>query len=586
MYRKMTLITSLLTLLSLILSCGPQQALEPVAAPPPLATPPFFATSATPTASPTILSLATPTPSSAPGFPPTPTPSPETASTLGKPRYGGVLVSRLSADPEHLDPSQTAGLGTLMPMTSVYNTLLRVDPVRLPQERVIVGDLAKDWKFSSDGTSIVFQLRDGIQFHDGKPLTSADVKATIERVRDAPGGIRSPLKGLIAGATVETPNPLTAIVKFPDPYPLALEFFATPMLSIVPKHVVERDQKGLEKTGIGTGAFKFSRWDREVQVEVVRNERYWEKGLPYLNGIRWLIIPDSGTQVAALRTGRLHVAGFGALGLSKSEGDLLREAVPDAQVGTHYVPVVRYLFMNITAPPFNDVKVRQAVALALDQRKTIEGAWESLGYQLDFTGPIGQFWALPEGSLNAIPTVRGVTDADLAKARELLAQAGHTNGLDVEILLLTGLNEKGGVVSMDQLRRAGFRLVGVRPPSGEWSQRTREKKYDVTWGPVPAPFYDPAMALAPFTKDSPDNITGYTNPRLEEIYRKLLRTVDTGERKRLVDEAQAILWQDVPAVPSANPFFVHALRPEVKGFTHPGMLRDNFRFETLWLETR
>jgi len=239
--------------------------------------------------------------------------------------------------------------------------------------------------------------------------------------------------------------------------------------------------------------------------------------------------------------------------------------------------------MNVRTPPFNIHKVRQAVSLVLDQQEMIDIGYEGAGFKSDFTGPIGMTWSLPQEVVQRFPIIRGVTDADRAMARRLLAEAGFPEGLEVEFLI-PDLYERFSVVTMEQLRRIGIRTRGrLRAYATEWIPETREGKFAITYGAIPQPFYDPALALAIFTIGHAENRSGYNNPKVDELHRELARLLDPAHRKRLADEIQIILWQDLPLTPSPTILYLHAARPEVRGWTHPGLLRDNLRFEYIWL---
>lgn len=568
-----------------LLVVGPACAAEPIApAVTATATPASAAVPTnTPVPAPTIALPRVPTAAPAAA---TPSSAPRSSPTLPlaeQPRRGGTLVLYQPSPFPSLDIGQETTAYVQQHVTSAYNTLLRVDPKGLPQNRVVVADLAREWNISQDASQVTFRLREGVRFHDGQPFTSADVKATLERLRDRIGGVRAPFGQYLKGSIVETPDPLTITVKFPAPSPLILELFASPSMSIMPKHVLEKDPRALEKTTMGTGPFKFSKLDPGIQWQYVRNDDYWEKGKPHLDGIRWLQIPEPTTQVAAFRAGRVNMTGFATRGLSPIEAEQIQRQVPGVTL-QRYVGASLYLaMMNTRVSPFDKVQVRRAVALALDQQELIDIGYEKAGFKSDYTGPVGLPWSMPQQALNQNPIIRGVGDADLAKAKGLLAEAGFPGGLNAEFLI-GNQHAQFAPVPTEQLRRIGIRAtVRVRDRATEFIPETRAGKFQIAWGGISMSFYDPSLALAPFVRRNPDNVMGYENNRVEDLYKRLSSTADPTLRKRLSDEIQTIVWEDVPAVPAPAVQYILGIRPEVQGWTHPGILRDNFRFEDVWL---
>ncbi|MEK7874042.1 MAG: ABC transporter substrate-binding protein, partial [Chloroflexota bacterium] len=334
--------------------CAPSAAPSAPASAP--AQPPATAaTAAPPTPTPPIQTLPrieTPTPAAARPGPATPTPA-----SAEKPRYGGILTAYESSEPTSLDVNQETTIFTLQNQTSVYNGLLEVDPTRLP-DRVITGDLAEKWSASPDGKTWTFTLKSGVTFHDGKPLTSADVAFTLDRMKTGPGKIKTPFKELFEAVNkVETPDAQTARVVLNRPLTYFAILIANPALSIMPKHILEKDQNALEQKSLGSGPFMFKAWNKNVSIELARNPNYFKKGLPYLDGIRWITLREPATQIAALRTGRVVFGGHGTRGLSKREADLLEKDIPGVQISRYSTDSEQYLLVNTRKKPLDDIRV-------------------------------------------------------------------------------------------------------------------------------------------------------------------------------------------------------------------------------------
>jgi len=290
-------------------------------------------------------------------------------------KRGGTLVQITQPEP----PTLASYLSTSGPIgqvtAKVYDGLLEYGFDMKPQP-----SLAESWTVSPDGKTVTFTLRRDVKFHDGKPFTSADVQFTImEALKKVhPRGINT-FKEVTA---VETPNAQTAIFKLANaaPYMMAaLSGFESPM---IPKHIYGtgdiRSHESANKP-VGTGPFKFVEWRRGELVRLDRNPDYWRSGQPYLDRIVVRFNPDSATRTALLERGDAHVAGFGAVPYN----DVKRlAALPSIEVTTKgyemISPVVEVLF-NTKRPPFDNVKVRQAVSYAVNRKFAIANIWFGFG---------------------------------------------------------------------------------------------------------------------------------------------------------------------------------------------------------------
>lgn len=565
-------------------------ACAPASAPPPAAAP-AAAPQAAPTAAPQPAAQPTISPeqlrpTAVPAAPRPAQATPTPATSAETPKRGGWLVAYMTNIGRTLDPNQETSILPQEALASTFHRVTAVDPGRLPKERAIIGQLADKWETDASAQKWTFRLKTGFRFHDGQPLTSADVKATLERMRDTPGGIVSPYKSVMSTIEkVDIPDERTVIVTTKQPSPWMLSFLALPTASIIPAHIVSKDQKTLERNPVGSGPFKFSAREDDVKLEFVRNDKYNDPQLPYLDGHRWLVIREAATQLAALRTGRVNFSGFGTRGLSKSEGDILVQRVPGAILQYNGTTAIQIVWLNTKSGPFKDVRVRQAAAKVLNQQEIIDIAHEGVGFKGDFTGPAGLTWSLPENTLKNIPSYRGPTDADIADAKRLMREAGYPDGFRAESLLpdLTGY-EFRLAVETKQLAKIGITVTPkvTRYPA-EWLPIMREGRFILTEGPTQPVLYDPQALLSIWTTGDVGNYTGLNDPKVDELYKKQGAIVDPVERKKVVDQLQERLWELAPGIPTYQSMYIHAVMPEVRGWTHPGIMGDNFWYERVWI---
>jgi peptide/nickel transport system substrate-binding protein len=204
------------------------------------------------------------------------------AQALDTPRRGGVLLAVIGADPPSLDPHQESTFANIELVAPLYSTLLQLDPYHYPK---IIGDVATDWKIAADGLTYTFKLRPGIHFHDGSALTSADVKASYDKIIFPPAGVRSVRKNAYTAVErVEAPDPATVIFKLKFPSASLLDNLASPWNVIFPKKYLDKDPNYFKTNVMGSGPFKFKNYTRGSTFEGERNPDYFVKDRPYLDG--------------------------------------------------------------------------------------------------------------------------------------------------------------------------------------------------------------------------------------------------------------------------------------------------------------
>lgn len=297
-------------------------------------------------------------------------------------KQGGTLS--LLVQPEV--PTLAAYLSSSMPVgqtaSKIYDGLLEYN-----FDLSLRPGLAESWDVSADGQTITFRLRKNIKFHDGHPMTSADVVFTI---MDVLGEYHPRGKGNFSLVTsADAPDDHTVVLKLSSPSPSIMMAFSGYESPILPKHLFSgTDIKNHPNANapIGTGPFKFTEWKRGRYMRFDRNPDYWSEGQPYLDRVVARTIPDSATRSAVLEKGEAHLAGFGAVPYS----DAARLAkLPNLTVTTqgyeNFSPISELDF-NTKVKPFDDKRVRQAVAFAIDRQFALDNIW--FGFGKLATGPI------------------------------------------------------------------------------------------------------------------------------------------------------------------------------------------------------
>ena len=503
----------------------------------------------------------------------------------GAPVHGGKITVPVPTEPRTLDPVQEPSAFTQVAMMQMYDTLLRMDPEGLPDRREIIGSLAEDWELNDDATELTLTLREGVVFHDGEPFTSEDVRVTLERARDMPDGVGSAqAQTILAGVEVETPDDHTVVIRSEEPNPILPQALTAPALAIVPAHLVADDPHAIEREPIGTGPFKLDAWRSGSAIEVVRNEDYWNDPYPYLDGITFAIMPDLSSRTSGFVSGSIHITAQAAT-VPASEWEWLEQQVPGAQQLVHDGPARFVTFLNNEAEPFDDIRVRRAFAMVADQPAQGERAYDGIYTPNTYGFGIESEWALPKDELDEVPGITGVTDDHIEEAKALLAEAGYPDGLDVDYLVPeVDIYISVAEVYANQLESIGVNAkIRVLPLDTDVTPMLREGRYQMAQSAATAMFSDPCLTLNVYRSDAVVNFSKFADPEFDELHDTICREADQDARLEATHEAQRILHDQVPLVLSVNPLYVEGARPEVRGLTHPGLLQENFWYETVWL---
>ncbi|MBI2527633.1 MAG: ABC transporter substrate-binding protein [Candidatus Rokubacteria bacterium] len=373
-----------------------------------------------------------------------------------KPRRGGVLTWFDYGDPGRLDVHAESPLVVQQATAGVYSGLLHYDP---DEPTKVIGDLAERWTVSPDGKTYTFHLRKGVRWHDGQPFSSADVKATFDRV------LRPDFKSPKCGASLK---PMVASVEAVDPHTVTfqLKFPAAPFVPsvasawcrIAAKHILAKygDLNGPEAQ-IGTGPFRFKKYERGSVIEWERNPNYFIPGLPYLDGVKQFILVGGPTQVAAAKASKIMLWDAWPA-MRKTQADELRRARDDVEIFQTSINTLFLIYLNATKPPFNNPDLRRAVNLAVDRQELVGKALEGAGVPCAILDPklVGDF-ALPLEEVSKVPGCRQPKDADVAEAKRLV-EKHHPGGLDIEV----ATRSVGNYVDRAQLVLAQLRRIGIR----------------------------------------------------------------------------------------------------------------------------
>ncbi|MBI2907164.1 MAG: ABC transporter substrate-binding protein [Chloroflexi bacterium] len=536
--RKVQAVVGLAMVSSLLLlSCAPAAAPTPQKA----AAPPTTAPTAPPGVTPKPAAAPTATPRSAATVASTP------AAAGGEtPVYGGTLTVSLRDNPSTFDVQQAATSSVVTTVTGAYNTLLSWDSV---DHNKMTPDLAKKWEVSPDGLVYTFYLEEGVKWHDGAPFSAEDVRYSLMREKEPPRGIYIYARGMLEPLQkVEAVNANTVKVTLSRPtasFPVMMTMGTN---SILAKHVLEQKPDPRFDV-VGTGPWKLKTFNSGVSIELVKNPAYFKKGLPYMNGRMAYIILDPTTRLSAFRTGRVLLD---AMDHEPPAVDTIEATMRD--VATAYripgVTTTANPFIGQTKPPFSDVRVRQAVNLALDRWefvRVISPGFYGVGGYMSPTGA----WALPEAEVNAQPgyaKTGPAKDAERELARKLLAEAGYPNGIDFD-LETRAQNEFVNVAVWlkAQLEKAGLRGTLKPLESTIYYDHLQTSNFPIMSSSNGQDADDPDLVFSSaFVKGGGKNFGKYYDAEFDKLFVEQSSSVDPAKRKEIVRKMQLILHETIP----------------------------------------
>ena len=472
---------------------------------------------------------------------------------------GGVLIAAQGAEPDRLDPHLTSAYASFQVLENVYDTLVQPgDDLQMEPA------LAESWEISDDNLTWTFNLREGVTWHNGRAFTAEDVVYSYDRIMDPDFGAANAWRfAAVTGVTAVDDLTVEITVSAPTPN-LLTNIGAFKGMAIVPREIVEDGT--IDTFPIGTGPFKFVESSPDGGIVLEKNADYWraDEGLPYLDGVTFVQIPEQTTKLANLQEGEVDwIDSVPPQNLADLEAD---ERVQLQRVaGGDY----HYFALNQNREPFDDVRVRQAIAWAIDRDVIAEAA--------QFGAAAANQTAIPEGSFwyyGYAPFTPGEVDV----AQSLLDEAGVSD-LTIEFLVTSDFPETvtQAQVIASQLEPLGITVEIADVDFSTWLAREGEGDFDafmLSWvGNIdPDDFY-----YAQHHSEGGFNFQGYSNEEVDGYLDAARVETDQDARKLLYDQAAAIIVDEASYIYLYNPENVQAWSPNVTGYQVRG---DNaVRFE-------
>jgi len=461
----------------------------------------------------------------------------------GQPRPGGSVVIAVNTDPGGLNPAITTQGMVHMVSGSIFSGLVGIDFNLKP-----VPDLATAWEVSPDGKRYVFHLAPNATFHDGRPVTSADVKFTFEHMLfKYHSRTRTSIGDKLQAIT--TPDAHTVVFEFNAPYAAFLQLIDVANAPVMPRHLYENTDpltNPHNTSPVGCGPFKFEKWAKGDSVSLKRNENYFKTGRPYLDRVIFKVMPSAANAAIALENGEADFL------MNPAPLDVARlRQRPDIVItdkGREAYATVETMVPNLTRPPLSDLRVRQAIAHAIDRQFIVDKI--HFGQARVATGPVSSLLAWAYN-----PNVTKY-ERDIVRANQLLDEAGYKRGADgtrfhLKTLCASGWTKTAEALR-DQLREAGIALdLQLLEFSAMVEQTYIKKDFDLSFssfenGPDPDIGVKRTVISSNIGPIPFSNGAGYRNPRVDELLIRASSMPDQRERAKLYFEVQEILVKELP----------------------------------------
>ena len=498
------------------------------------------------------------------------------------PKQGGTLVYGVKAEPPMFDLHGNNSYAVQHYVAQHYSTLLTFDWENFPK---MEGDLANSWTVSDDGLKFTFNLHKGVKFHDGTPMTSADVKASYERIKNPPEGVASPRKALMADiSSIETPDDHTVIFNLSAPNAFMEAGFASPFNAIYSKKDLDADPKFPIKNINGTGPYKLKEykpgeaWITERYEDFHHDDNCLDGTIGYK--ISGITEPMLGGQIMAEWRGT-----------APAERTTLKEGLGDKinLVGPHGWMTLFLVSLNSESEAFQDKRVRQAVQMCLDRNNGLKQL-----AKITFTSETpagltlpGSPYAMAAEDLATVTGYRTDGDAEKKKAMALLKEAGY------EGLKFTYSNravshpyDHMAIWMISEWKKCGMNPEMISNPTSKFVTIRNEGGFDATIDWAPSFLPDPSLMLFKFLSDDQtgSNYSNYIDRELDDLYNAQKGELDFEKRKALSIEFEKKVLNDSYILPVAFLGRVLALDSKIKGFTiAPSHILNN-TYRGIWLD--
>ena len=507
------------------------------------------------------------------------------------PKRGGTLRVSNGGDPPHFDMHQTATFHTQFIAQPCYSNLMRVNPANYNQ---LLPDLAEKTDISDDGKTVTFQLRSGVVFHNGMALTAEDVVYSLERVRTPPKGIVSPRKGLLGNIeAVEARGEQTVVVRLAQPQPDFLFLVSNPFNVIVPKRVaqpLDAQGLGMKRQVVGTGPFRLTQAIDGQLYELVRFDKYFGPAA-YLDKIQFYPIRGEIERSSALQGKRIDAC----FHFNNASTMTTLRKVPGIRVQHRAMPTFVNIICNVQRKPFDDIRVREAISLAVDREAFVKTVGPLSGASFHGLGlmPPGSPHSLSPteirqfGGYDTLPGLRGDVAANRQRAMTLLEQAGVPKGFKV-VLPTRGDSaafRDAAINVAAQLKTIGLdATVDIRDVGAFYAIESKGDFQIVVHSIAVGGSTADQILGEGYTSKGGRNYGRWSDDALDNLYSQQSRERDPKKRTELIKQFQLAFLKTYFHIHIAWGGIAAAHWDTMKGWTGLPDLYSNMKQESTWLD--
>jgi peptide/nickel transport system substrate-binding protein len=459
----------------------------------------------------------------------------------GRIKEGGSIVVSITNEPDFLDPYLATAAGTREILFNIFEGLVKPD-----EEGNLVPAIAGSYQISKDALKYTFKLRQGVEFHNGNPVTAQDVKYSIDKASGKDNGKPyQPALANIKSVAIKDAATVEVYLSKAD-----TDFLASLTVAIVPKSYNNQNKKP-----IGTGPFKFGNYIPQQQLVLTKNPVYWQKGLPHLDRVTFKLSADEDAAFLGLKAGTIDMEPY-------TTSDKAQQLTGDYNVLKGNYNLVQLLALNNARKPFNDIRVRQALSYAIDTQKIINTVTYGEGTRIGSA-------VFPGFKKYYQPGLENTYKTDIAKAKSLLKQAGYADGFETTITVPS--NYKTHVdtaqVIVEQLKAIGVKASIKQVEWGVWLDQVYfNRQYDSTVIALDAAVLSARSLLGRYLSTEATNFINYKDPRYDQILKQAIHETDDAKQVKYYKQLQTILTQDAASVFIQDPPRIVLLKKNLAGY--------------------
>jgi peptide/nickel transport system substrate-binding protein len=497
-----------------------------------------------------------------------PKPTPSSSPTATGPIRGGVLRIGMYSDAVAFNPNASTSATALDYTFPVFSGLVRTNPMKgQVSTENIIPDLAEKWDISPDGKTYTFHLRQGVKFHDGKPLTATDVKYSLDMYRNPK--ISPSANNVAAIDSVDIVDNNTVKVTLKYAFPDLLIMIVPPYFCILPEHLKNVDTKSTDFL-VGTGPFKFKSRAVGKVYTYERNPDYYLKGQPYLDGVEVYVLTTTNMATQFVG-GRLDSSGNTRQFLENwDDMQKVKQGAPEAPIITAEDGTLRAIQFNLARKgAWQDARVRQAMAMTIDYPGLTVACAGSL--DVGHVAPVGLMPSYMKGAISQKDLVATLgidkpMDQRIAKAKQLMQDAGYASGFSAEVIANDTPTTRDAAIFLADLWKRSLNInlkVTVLQPVNLYP-RASSGDFDMYEIAYTGTGDSPIEYLGQFITGSPVNNGKWSNTDYDQLFQQIMRETDPAKSVDEIQKAQQIFLKDLPLVVLHSVAYSAAIRPDLK----------------------